>query len=109
MIVQMRTSMVHSTSSMDWALPVSTGVLSPPSFVLTAFLVGPLIGGQIYGHLRRGWTAICLLLVGLVALDAVFTTFYTGDRPLMRRIFTSKPRLQESASAEGTQEAELHV
>ena len=107
MIVQMHTFMVHSTSSMDWALPVSTCMLSPPSFVLTAWLVGPLIGGQIYGHLRRGWTAICLLLVGLVALDAVFTTFYTGDQPLMRRIFTSKPRLQESA--EGTQEDELHV
>lgn len=48
--------------------------------------VGPIAGGQIYDHVKHGWTALCLLAVGLIALSLVLAFFYTGADPLSRRL-----------------------
>ncbi|CAL1696710.1 unnamed protein product [Somion occarium] len=50
--------------------------------------LGPVVGGQIYDHVKRGWLAICLLAVGLFLLGSALTISFTGDRPLLSRIVT---------------------
>ncbi|PBK85793.1 MFS general substrate transporter [Armillaria gallica] len=44
--------------------------------------VGPVVGGQMYDHINKGWLAICLLAVGLLGLSVVVTLFYVGDKPV---------------------------
>ncbi|KAK7468483.1 hypothetical protein VKT23_002990 [Stygiomarasmius scandens] len=48
--------------------------------------IGPIIGGQIFDHVRRGWMVICLLSVGLVALGMVMSFIYTGDEPIAKQL-----------------------
>ncbi|KAJ7456492.1 MFS general substrate transporter [Mycena latifolia] len=56
------------------------------AFNLVYGIVGPVIGGQLYAHLREGWTAITLLSVGLLVVCLSLTFCYTGDDPLLRRL-----------------------
>lgn len=44
--------------------------------------VGPVVGGQMYDHITRGWLAICLLAVGLLGLSVVVTFVYVGEKPV---------------------------
>ncbi|PBK69466.1 MFS general substrate transporter [Armillaria solidipes] len=44
--------------------------------------VGPVVGGQMYDHINKGWLAICLTAVGLLGLSVVVTLFYVGDKPI---------------------------
>ncbi|KAH8086605.1 MFS general substrate transporter [Cristinia sonorae] len=49
--------------------------------------LGPIIGGQLYDHIHRGWMAICLVSVGIAALCVLLSIIYVGDKPLVRRMF----------------------
>ncbi|CCM06336.1 uncharacterized protein FIBRA_08590 [Fibroporia radiculosa] len=52
--------------------------------------VGPIIGGQMYDRLTNGWTAICLLAVGLCGVALLCVVCLAGDVPLvtsLRRTF----------------------
>ncbi|KAK0189482.1 MFS general substrate transporter [Armillaria mellea] len=44
--------------------------------------VGPVVGGQMYDHINKGWLAICLLAVGLLGLSVVVTLLYVGETPI---------------------------
>ncbi|KAK0494218.1 major facilitator superfamily domain-containing protein [Armillaria luteobubalina] len=44
--------------------------------------VGPVVGGQMYDHINKGWLAISLLAVGLLGLSVVVTLFYVGEKPV---------------------------
>ncbi|RDB29583.1 putative MFS-type transporter C18.02 [Hypsizygus marmoreus] len=48
--------------------------------------VGPVAGGQIYDHVKHGWTALCLLAAGLLAASLVLGFFYVGANPLSSRL-----------------------
>jgi len=47
---------------------------------------GPVIGGQIYDHVKRGWMALCLMAVGLLVVSALLSFFFLGSEPLARRV-----------------------
>ncbi|PBK99944.1 MFS general substrate transporter [Armillaria gallica] len=44
--------------------------------------VGPVVGGQMYDHITKGWLAICLLAVGLLGLSVIVTLFNVGEEPV---------------------------
>ncbi|KAF8060998.1 MFS general substrate transporter [Lyophyllum atratum] len=48
--------------------------------------IGPIMGGQIYDHVKHGWTALCLLSTGLIVVSLILTFFYTGANPLSGRL-----------------------
>ncbi|KAF8973801.1 major facilitator superfamily domain-containing protein [Flammula alnicola] len=48
--------------------------------------IGPIVGGQIYDHLRRGWMALCLLATGLLAFCFVLAICFVGNDPLLHRL-----------------------
>ncbi|KAJ7151523.1 MFS general substrate transporter [Mycena filopes] len=48
--------------------------------------LGPVIGGQMYAHLKHGWLAISLLSAGLLFVGLVLTFAYTGDDPLLAKV-----------------------
>ncbi|KAF9646088.1 MFS general substrate transporter [Thelephora ganbajun] len=49
--------------------------------------VGPVLCGQIYDNVRHAWTVISLITVGLLAVCLVLSITFTGDRPLLQRVF----------------------
>ncbi|KAI6005059.1 MFS general substrate transporter [Pisolithus orientalis] len=49
--------------------------------------VGPVIGGQIYDHVRRGWVAICVITVALIMMCIILAFCYTGPDPLLSKVF----------------------
>ncbi|KAJ7124834.1 MFS general substrate transporter [Mycena crocata] len=51
--------------------------------------LGPVIGGQIYAHLRQGWMVINLLSAGLLLACLGLAFCYTGDDPLLSRLIKS--------------------
>ncbi|TRM57206.1 major facilitator superfamily domain-containing protein [Schizophyllum amplum] len=62
--------------------------------------VGPVVGGQMYDHLQRGWMAVCLLAMGLTVMSLALAFCYTGDRPLGARLLgVMKRREREAAQA----------
>ncbi|TFY81606.1 hypothetical protein EWM64_g2406 [Hericium alpestre] len=50
--------------------------------------VGPIVGGEIYQHIARGWMALNVLAIGLLSVALVLAFIYTGDRPLFARLLT---------------------
>ncbi|KIM84636.1 hypothetical protein PILCRDRAFT_6257 [Piloderma croceum F 1598] len=56
--------------------------------------IGPIIGGEVYEHTKHGWTAICLLAAGLLALCLLLSFGYTGADPLAARLHRSIGRQQ---------------
>lgn len=54
--------------------------------------VGPVVGGQMYDHIYKGWLAICLLAVGLLGLCVIVAFFYVGEEPIVQS-FTRRIRL----------------
>ncbi|PVG02159.1 MFS general substrate transporter, partial [Serendipita vermifera] len=51
-----------------------------------ATAVGPLLGGQIYGHVKHGWTIIMCLAAGLILFGALAAAWGSGERPLLTRL-----------------------
>ncbi|KAF8167837.1 MFS general substrate transporter [Crassisporium funariophilum] len=50
--------------------------------------VGPIVGGQMYDRLNRGWMALCLLATGLLAVSLLLAVGFVGSDPLLRRLMT---------------------
>ncbi|SJL11077.1 uncharacterized protein ARMOST_14478 [Armillaria ostoyae] len=48
--------------------------------------VGPVVGGQMYDSITGGWMAICLMVVGLLALCVVATFFFIGKKSIGRNL-----------------------
>ncbi|KAJ7630470.1 MFS general substrate transporter, partial [Roridomyces roridus] len=50
--------------------------------------LGPVIGGQVYAHLKDkdGWMAINLLSVGLLSVSLLLIFCYTGDDPILAKL-----------------------
>ncbi|KAJ6519322.1 major facilitator superfamily domain-containing protein [Mycena sanguinolenta] len=48
--------------------------------------VGPVVGGQMYAHLKHGWLAINALSSGLLFVSLLLIFCYTGDDPLLTRL-----------------------
>ncbi|KAI0078476.1 MFS general substrate transporter [Panus rudis PR-1116 ss-1] len=47
--------------------------------------LGPILGGQIYDHIHKGWMAICLIAIGLVILCSLLSICFTGNKPVLKR------------------------
>ncbi|PBK80786.1 MFS general substrate transporter [Armillaria gallica] len=47
-------------------------------------LAGPVVGGQMYDAIAKGWMAICFTVVGLLAFCVVATFFFLGEKPVGR-------------------------
>ncbi|KAJ7022040.1 MFS general substrate transporter [Mycena alexandri] len=61
--------------------------------------LGPVIGGQMYAHLKRGWLAISLLSAGLLFVAGVLMFCYTGDDPMLAKVRRLRDRgFQERTS-----------
>ncbi|KAF8912925.1 major facilitator superfamily domain-containing protein [Gymnopilus junonius] len=48
--------------------------------------VGPIIGGQIYDHVGRGWLVLCVLAMSLLALSLLLAFCFIGGNPLIKRL-----------------------
>ncbi|KAI0072812.1 MFS general substrate transporter [Panus rudis PR-1116 ss-1] len=69
--------------------------------------LGPIIGGQIYDNISKGWLAICLIVIGLVVLCSFLCGCFTGTKPLLRRILERRSRSQLNTTV--TQQTEESV
>ncbi|RDX43975.1 MFS general substrate transporter [Lentinus brumalis] len=47
--------------------------------------VGPVIGGQLYDHVGRGWMAISLFDLGMILVGIVIVVCFFGERPVLKR------------------------
>ncbi|KAH9486666.1 MFS-type transporter ppzB [Psilocybe cubensis] len=48
--------------------------------------IGPIVGGQIYDNVRKGWLVLCVLAAGLLLLSLCLVTCFTGVNPVLRRL-----------------------
>ncbi|KAI0735682.1 MFS general substrate transporter [Earliella scabrosa] len=48
--------------------------------------VGPVIGGQLYDHVSRGWMVLSLFDLGMVVLSLIVVICFFGERPLLKRM-----------------------
>ncbi|KAF9045166.1 MFS general substrate transporter [Panaeolus papilionaceus] len=53
-------------------------------------IVGPIIGGQIYDHVNRGWMVICVISACILVLFCGLSACFTGQNPLLRRLKRSR-------------------
>ncbi|KAF8213784.1 major facilitator superfamily domain-containing protein [Mycena galopus ATCC 62051] len=60
------------------------------AFNLVYGIAGPIIGGQIFTHVKEGWLIINLLSAGLLAVAVGLIFFYTGENPLVDRLMRSR-------------------
>lgn len=67
--------------------------------------IGPLIGGQIYSHVRNGWTVLMGLSAGMMILAAFASAYGAGERPLLGRIFGEKAQPKPDEEKSGTPRA----
>ncbi|KIY62829.1 MFS general substrate transporter [Cylindrobasidium torrendii FP15055 ss-10] len=77
--------------------------------------VGPIIGGQLYDHVSKGFMACYVFLMGVFGVGAVLTFVYAGEEPLAFQLWhkggislTNKKdseRSPETASVNATQVA----
>jgi MFS family permease len=47
---------------------------------------GPLVGGQIYDHVKHGWSAVCFTAAGALALATVLAFCFTDAVSLLERM-----------------------
>ncbi|KAG7100054.1 hypothetical protein E1B28_001839 [Marasmius oreades] len=47
--------------------------------------VGPIIGGQVFDHVKNGWPVLCYIAIGLVAATATLVFFGLGDESLFSK------------------------
>ncbi|RPD81570.1 MFS general substrate transporter [Lentinus tigrinus ALCF2SS1-7] len=47
--------------------------------------VGPVVGGQLYDHVKRGWMALSLFDLGMVLFGITIVICFFGERPLLKR------------------------
>lgn len=48
--------------------------------------VGPIVAGQMYDHIKRGWLAICLLNIGLLAISGLTALLFMSERPAVLQL-----------------------
>ncbi|PCH33242.1 MFS general substrate transporter [Wolfiporia cocos MD-104 SS10] len=61
--------------------------------------LGPIIGGQMYDHLDRGWMAICLFGTGLIVASMILTFAYFEDKPMLNRLVARIRRKREESGS----------
>jgi len=66
-------------------------------------IVGSLMGGQVYSHIKDGWSVLCYLTVGCFGMCLPLVFCYTGEDPPLSKILRRKNRLQESPVQEPTE------
>ncbi|KAI0344078.1 MFS general substrate transporter [Trametopsis cervina] len=62
--------------------------------------LGPIIGGQLYQHLRKGWLAISMIAVGLLTVSSVLAFCFTGSIPLSRRLLRQEKSTSPPAQSD---------
>ncbi|KII94400.1 hypothetical protein PLICRDRAFT_154030 [Plicaturopsis crispa FD-325 SS-3] len=60
--------------------------------------VGPIVGGQMYDHIERGWLAICLLCLGVLAIGMILSFFFVGEVPLFKRFLGLRRKNTQTTS-----------
>ncbi|OSX67899.1 hypothetical protein POSPLADRAFT_1130162 [Postia placenta MAD-698-R-SB12] len=58
--------------------------------------LGPVIGGQLYDHLERGWMAICLFGIGLSVIAIFLALVFYGDETLFTQLTRNFKRSREN-------------
>ncbi|KAK0216213.1 MFS general substrate transporter [Armillaria fumosa] len=48
--------------------------------------VGPVVGGQMYDYIAKGWMAICFTIVGLLSLCVAATFLFIGEKSMRRSL-----------------------
>ncbi|TFK76705.1 MFS general substrate transporter [Pluteus cervinus] len=48
--------------------------------------VGPVVGGQVYDHLRRGWATLCYFATALIIISEILAFLWIGADPLYDRL-----------------------
>lgn len=61
--------------------------------------VGPVIGGQIYDHVKHGWTTICAITVTLIMLCIMLAFCFTGPEPLLSKVFRQHVAFKDLAAS----------
>ncbi|KAI0090022.1 major facilitator superfamily domain-containing protein [Irpex rosettiformis] len=69
--------------------------------------VGPIIGGQLYQHVKEGWRAICLLGVGLLSTSVVTAVCFVGEVPILKKFKGRLRKPPADCSAEEQQQTTL--
>ncbi|KAF7306494.1 MFS domain-containing protein [Mycena indigotica] len=88
----------HVYGSFNLVYGIGLSLFPPPLFTLIVGLVtqgttlGPVIGGQMYAHLKDGWTAIMILTAVVLALCCGLGFMYIGDKPLGKRLLMRQNR-----------------
>lgn len=55
---------------------------------------------QIYDHAKHGWTALCLMAIGLLVAALLLAIVYVGPDPLisrLRRRLRGEPKLESES------------
>ncbi|KAI0063212.1 MFS general substrate transporter [Artomyces pyxidatus] len=68
--------------------------------------LGPLIGGQIFSHVNRGWMVLNVLSICLVTVSIVLAFVYTGEQPLLKMFAARIKPLGVSKDTSHAQEGE---
>jgi len=53
--------------------------------------VGPVLSGEIFQRYDQGWTILNFVAVAIISAASVVVVFFTGERPLARRLRGSGP------------------
>ncbi|KAG8803067.1 hypothetical protein FRC16_007389 [Serendipita sp. 398] len=64
-------------------------------FYSVAGAVGPIIGGQIYSHVKSGWIVITGSVAGLLFAGAIVAMVGAGEKPIILRIKPLDPIIEQ--------------
>ncbi|KAF9470717.1 MFS general substrate transporter [Pholiota conissans] len=48
--------------------------------------LGPIVGGQIFDHVKRGWMVLCLVSTAMLSVSLVLASCFIGSDPLLYRL-----------------------
>ncbi|KAL4250102.1 Major Facilitator Superfamily Vesicular Transporter [Abortiporus biennis] len=68
--------------------------------------MGPLIGGQVYARVAKGWMVICLTSIGLLIVCCILAICFTGEDPILARFRRRRDRLKQEGSGEANSQTD---